>query len=237
MSEMPGSRLERFLETTARRVSGGKLHPLEILERVQAAVEASARGGVVANDILIEFNPRDYDRYEPSLRHLRQEISGLLDDFESSRGLRHMSRRRIDFASSPNAPEALPLIAARFTDLDRPVAGVMVDHAPTRRITRHRNVEIVMDDGNRVPLTHTPFSIGRGPGNDLILPSFAVSRRHAEIIRTADGFLVRDAGSRNGILVNGRRVREVALEPSDGIAIGDTVVTIGDVTFWLERAP
>jgi hypothetical protein len=236
MSEVPGSRLERFLESTARRVSGGKLHPLEILERVQGAVEASARGGVVANDILVEFHPHDYDRYEPSLPRLRQEIAGLLDDFESSRGLRHMSRRRIDFVASQDAAEALPVIAARFADTSRPAAEAVVDHAPTRRITRHRNVDVVMDDGNRVPLTHTPFSIGRGPGNDLVLPSFAVSRRHADILRSSDGFVVRDAGSRNGILVDGRRVREVALEPRDGPTIGDIAVTIGDVTLWLERA-
>lgn len=236
MSEVPGSRLERFLELTARRVSGGRLHPLEILERVQGAVEASARGGVVANDIHVEFNPHDYARYEQSLPRLRQEISGLLDDFESSRGLHHIGRRRIDFAAAPGAIEALPVVTARFTDTTRPLTEAVVDHAPTRRITRQRNVDIVMGDGSRVPLTHTPFSIGRGPGNDLVLPSLAVSRRHAEIIRAETGFLVRDAGSRNGIVVDGNRVREVALEPRIGPTIGEITVTIGDVTLWLERA-
>ncbi len=236
MSEVPGSRIERFLELTARRVSGGRLHPLEILERVQGAVEASARGGVVANDIQVEFNPNDYARYEQSLPTLRHEISGLLDDFESSRGLRHIGRRRIDFASSPSAIEALPIVTARFTDTTRPLTEAVVDHAPTRRITRQRNVDIVMGDGSRVPLTHTPFSIGRGPGNDLVLPSFSVSRRHAEIIRAETGFLIRDAGSRNGIFAGGEQVREVALEPRIGPTIGDVTVTIGDITLWLERA-
>lgn len=236
MSEARGSRLEQFLELTARRVSGGRLHPLEILERVQAAVEASARGGVVANDILVEFHPHDYARYEPSLPRLRQEVSGLLDDFESSRGLHHVGRRRIDFAGSEDAVEGLPTVTARFADTERLVAAPVVDHAPTRRITRHRNVEIVMGDGSRVALTHTPFSIGRGPGNDLVLPSLAISRRHAEIVRTESGFVIRDAGSRNGIVADGRRVRELALEPRSGPVIGGVSATIGDVTLWLESA-
>lgn len=235
MTEIPGSRLERFLELTARRVSGGRLHPLEILERVQGAVEASARGGVVANDVLIEFNPHDFARYERSLPRLRQEILGLLDDFETSRGLHHVGLRRVEFAASDAAVEALPVVTARFADTSRPVADDVVDHAPTRRITRHRNVVIVLGDGNRIPLTHTPFSIGRGPGNDLVLPSLAVSRRHAEIIRAERGFVLRDAGSRNGIVVDGKPVREVALEPADGPVIGGSTVTIGDITLWLER--
>jgi len=235
MSEIHGSRIERFLEATARRVSGGKLHPLEILERVQGSVEASARGGVVANDIRVELNPADYDRYAPSLPRLRQEIAGLLDDFESARGLRHMSRRRIAFAASKSAPEALPLISARFADTSRPAVEAVVDHAPTRRITRHRNVDIVMSGGNRVPLTHTPFSIGRGPGNDLVLGSFAVSRRHAEILRRGKGFVLRDVGSRNGITLDGRRVQEAPLEPRGTAVIGDVTPMIGDLAIWLER--
>ena len=41
MSDERVSRIERMLEQTARKVSGGGLHPLEILQRVQDAVEAA----------------------------------------------------------------------------------------------------------------------------------------------------------------------------------------------------
>lgn len=235
MSGRDGPRLERFLEATARRVSGGKLHPLEILERVQGVVEASARGGVVANSIRIAFHPADYERYKLSLPRLRQEIAGLLDDFETSRGLRHVARRRIAFTTSQDVPEALPEITARFTDTSRPEGELVVDHAPTRRITRVRNVEIVMGDGVRVPLTHTPFTIGRGQGNDLILASFAVSRRHAEILKRGGGLVIRDSGSRNGIFLDGERVAEAPLEPRNGPVIGAPEVKIGDIALWLER--
>ena len=37
MSEERSPRLERILERTARKVSGGGLHPLELVERIEAA--------------------------------------------------------------------------------------------------------------------------------------------------------------------------------------------------------
>ena len=95
---------------------------------------------------------------------------------------------------------------------------------------RLRGKSLVLDDGARAPLTHVPFVIGRGPGNDLVLASFAVSRRHAEVVDIGGRLVLRDLGSRNGIVVDGRRVNEVAL-------VYGLRVTIGDVTFWLEEGP
>jgi pSer/pThr/pTyr-binding forkhead associated (FHA) protein len=40
--------------------------------------------------------------------------------------------------------------------------------------------------------------VGRHPDSDIFLDDITVSRRHAEIIRQADGFHLRDVGSLNG---------------------------------------
>ena len=74
---------------------------------------------------------------------------------------------------------------------------------------------------------HTPFTIGRAPGNDLVVPSLSISRRHARLMRTASGFELVDLGSTNGIHVNGRRVERVALAP--GI-----IAVMGDISVQLE---
>jgi pSer/pThr/pTyr-binding forkhead associated (FHA) protein len=107
----------------------------------------------------------------------------------------------------------------------RPVA---VPRGATQRITRHRGVTLLLGDGTKVRLTHTPFSIGRGPGNDLVLVSFAVSREHARIISGPEGFVIEDLGSRNRLVVDGATVDRAVLEP--GLA-----VRIGDIDLWLER--
>ncbi len=228
MSGDSGNALERLLEQAARRVSGTALHPLEVLGQVRAAVEAAVRGQDAPNDLRVEFHAVEYALYASMLPQLRREIEAALDDFERRRGLHRSGSRRIAFSVSENVPAGTIRALARFTDLGHR------DGAPppgaTARIGAERGLTLVLEDGAVVPVTHTPFTIGRGPGNDLLLPGFAVSRRHAELVRSEHGYALRDVGSRNGLVVNGRRLNRVELAP--GI-----VVTVGDFALRLEQAP
>jgi pSer/pThr/pTyr-binding forkhead associated (FHA) protein len=61
---------------------------------------------------------------------------------------------------------------------------------------------------------------GREPDSDLFLDDVTVSRRHAELRRMADGWLLRDVGSLNGTYVNRRRIEETALSAGDEVQIG-----------------
>jgi DNA-binding NtrC family response regulator len=65
--------------------------------------------------------------------------------------------------------------------------------------------------------------LGRDSGADVELSSGEVSRRHAEIARSGPLFLVSDAGSKNGVFVNGKRVTEAALSAGDVLRIGNHV--------------
>ena len=62
--------------------------------------------------------------------------------------------------------------------------------------------------------------VGRGSDNDVVLFDFSVSRHHAVICREADGWVVYDLNSTNGVLVNDLRVRKAALHPQDRLGIG-----------------
>jgi sigma-B regulation protein RsbU (phosphoserine phosphatase) len=67
--------------------------------------------------------------------------------------------------------------------------------------------------------------LGRAHDCDLILPDVLLSRRHAEIVRAADGWIVRDLGSLNGTWLNGLRVeREALLHDGDQIGVSDWVL-------------
>jgi DNA-binding NtrC family response regulator len=78
------------------------------------------------------------------------------------------------------------------------------------------------------PLSRGRTMIGREPPADIVLPVNAVSRVHAELgYRKQNGKQepwIRDLGSRNGLIVNGRRVMESPLEPLDEIRIGDALL-------------
>lgn len=234
MSEGRMPAIERLLARSARALSGGNLHPLEILQRVEAAAIASVRQGVVANQVTVGMHPDNYAQYEPALRELHQEIERLLDSLERQNGWRRVGERLIAFERAPGADAGQVVVETRFADtLHRdsvaPTAGEGRQWQ-TQRIVRHRGIALALDDGTRVPLTHTPFTIGRAPGNDLVIARMAVSRNHARVEAAREGFAVRDLGSRNGIVVNGERVEVAILDT-------DRPVIIGDVAVWLERAP
>lgn len=50
------------------------------------------------------------------------------------------------------------------------------------------------------------ISVGRDPDNDIQLDALVISNHHARFINTAQGVVVEDAGSTNGVYLNGTRV-------------------------------
>jgi len=72
----------------------------------------------------------------------------------------------------------------------------------------------------KVALNDLPFTVGRSPGNSLVLPEQEVSRRHALIDLVGGRYVVEDLRSANGILVNSRPCDTAVLKSGDVIAIG-----------------
>lgn len=70
--------------------------------------------------------------------------------------------------------------------------------------------------------THRPFTVGRDPGNDIILRDPKVSRHHAEIIFERGFFVVHDLSSANGTYINSKRVRVAPLTHSAKLRMGNT---------------
>jgi pSer/pThr/pTyr-binding forkhead associated (FHA) protein len=70
--------------------------------------------------------------------------------------------------------------------------------------------------------THRPFTVGRDPGNDIILRDPKVPRHHAEIIFERGFFVVHDLSSANGTYINGKRVRVAPLTHSAKVRMGNT---------------
>ena len=71
-----------------------------------------------------------------------------------------------------------------------------------------------------VPLAREWTRIGRSLAADVRFDDPTVSRRHALIVRQADGVRVLDDRSLNGVFVNGERVEWRALQDGDEIVVG-----------------
>lgn len=70
--------------------------------------------------------------------------------------------------------------------------------------------------------THRPFTVGRDPGNDIILRDPKVSRHHAEIIFERGFFVLHDLASANGSFVNGKRIRVAPLTHGAKLRLGNS---------------
>jgi hypothetical protein len=82
-------------------------------------------------------------------------------------------------------------------------------------VTRPRPLEFPRGNASQ-------FSIGRDASCDLAISDMTVSRRHATLERTEDGWLLTDLESTNGTRVNGWRVRgKVKVTPGDLVCFGN----------------
>src|SRR5689334_25175176 len=57
-------------------------------------------------------------------------------------------------------------------------------------------------------VTDTPMGIGRLDDSDIAVPDKSVSRQHARILPTADGFEIEDLGSTNGTWLNDKQITD-----------------------------
>jgi pSer/pThr/pTyr-binding forkhead associated (FHA) protein len=74
--------------------------------------------------------------------------------------------------------------------------------------------------GDRFALTSDETRLGRHPDSEIMLDDITVSRRHAAIERTSEGYVVADAGSLNGTYVNQERIDRAVLRHGDELQVG-----------------
>jgi pSer/pThr/pTyr-binding forkhead associated (FHA) protein len=88
-------------------------------------------------------------------------------------------------------------------------------------------------EGKQIPLAGPCFKIGRGETCHLRPNSELVSREHAEFQIYPDKVSVRDLGSRNGTLVNGKAItNEFVLKQGDLVSVGPLTFAVS-----IEGAP
>jgi len=89
------------------------------------------------------------------------------------------------------------------------------------------NIHVVSCDGRvfDFQVVKDKITIGRSKESDISLPDNTISRNHAYIIKTKEGYCLTDLGSFNGSKVNGKFVQTTLLKHEDEIDIGQTRLT------------
>lgn len=187
-------------------------------------------------------------RHEEMVRYGIEPDYDNLDDFDFERSQAHPPRPRPH--SEPDFPDdggftdeqpmddfddlafGMPEQAAAPAPVPGPEdEGLPVDDAPADQRT------IILDE----PMAQQPQAvlynlktqrvyqlrddrtvIGRDTNCDVIIGDPSVSRHHAEILHNESGWLIRDTGSTNGIIVNGVATTQSRIYDGDIIDLGTT---------------
>jgi len=131
----------------------------------------------------------------------------------------------IDPFAIDDAPVAPAVSVAPVAAVPEPAAAETVvtpPPPPTAPVVQW----VLVWPGGVVPFGDTALVIGRSKDCDVPLADGNVSRRHAEIGRSADGFMLRDLDSTNGTTVNGRRVKSATVGEGDEIMLGTSTLRI-----------
>lgn len=123
--------------------------------------------------------------------------------------------------SSPSQrPEyGRPPVISETSD-DEPVISPTVDEYPGLWPVEKHLFLVQHDTGKRIPVQHFPFEIGReGSGFATDASKKMVSRQHAVITKTEEGFAIRDI-SRHGTFLDGQRIlHDVDTPLKDGMRV------------------
>lgn len=92
-----------------------------------------------------------------------------------------------------------------------------------------RLVAYAPDGVRRFPVEKSESLIGSQPDCDIVLPYTGVAQKHALLRFDGSALRIEDLGSRKGLLVSGKKVRESALEVLDEIRLGNVTLLVEDV--------
>jgi pSer/pThr/pTyr-binding forkhead associated (FHA) protein len=80
------------------------------------------------------------------------------------------------------------------------------------------------EQGKRYPLGDEDVTIGREPGNTVVVGSEQASRRHARIFVSGGAHVLVDLESTNGTFLNSKQVTEQTLRHGDVVRVATTVL-------------
>lgn len=214
----------------ARALPGGGVQPIELGKRMVRTMDeertAGADGAVfVPNSFLFKLSQKDYERLSQIKSTLRKELAAVALRAKASEGWHMVGPPEIQLVQDDKIKKGTFLVEAEFVEADtpEPEAGPQTQLI---QMSLAADAELVQlgKTSRTWPISKEVIIMGRMEGCDVILADRGVSRRHAEIRREGDEWVVIDLGSTNGTDVNGKRVNRHRLTHGDRIALGDTTL-------------
>ena len=201
-------RLERLVEGVFAKTFRSGLKPVEVGRRLTRDMDLhrtlGVNGPLAPNHFTVALSPADAEQFESFSEVFVRELAESARDHARSEGYGFVGPVHVELQVDESLTQGQFLVASAFQEAP---GGAAVG-------------SIFLEDGRRIEIGEQPLSIGRMPECDIALSDPNVSRRHAEIRRQGNGFVVVDLNSTNGTRVNGAGVQERLLNDGDEITVG-----------------
>ncbi len=210
-------RLERLVDGATAAVFRGKMHPVDMADRLirQAdfVVEDGETGPEVPNCWTIRVHPSDLP-IEVDANDLNAELARALTEVAADRGWRINGPITVEVATDVAVPRGLADCSGHSDPGPIEAWAQLVATSPplVAEICDNRSV------------------IGRSTESDVVVSVPELSRSQAMIVRSGQIATIIDLASANGTFVNGERL---GADPHP-IVPGDTV-TMGDIDFMFRQ--
>jgi len=230
---------ERLFERPSARIFRPRLHPVQVLRRVERAMERERRVAdgrtLVPDRFTVRLHPADLASLRPADGLPVELASGALA-FARRQGYALLARPRVAVLSDPSGHPGEVQVEARFSDVSSGRDLGEEEAAASRTsifavpVVRGPRATLLVKDPSgttrRVVADGGTLTIGRAETNGLVLADSRASRHHARLI-ARDGLLIlADQESTNGTRVNGETIRELAVGAGDRILIGDSTLIV-----------
>lgn len=205
-------RLERLVEGVFAKAFRSGLQPVEVGRRLTREMDlhrtVGVRGVLVPNWFEVALAPPDHERFAPFEESLLRDLADMARQHARDEGYSFVGPVDIALEQDASLTPGMFLVSSEVRE--GPGGG--------------QPGSLVMPDGNRIEVAADPVTIGRLPDCDIVIDDRNVSRRHAEVRRSGNGFTVVDLDSTNGTRVNGAGVKERRLADGDTITVGTTTI-------------
>jgi Protein of unknown function (DUF3662)/Inner membrane component of T3SS, cytoplasmic domain len=241
------SKLESLFEGVFGRAFRSNVQPVELARKLVKEMDdhrsVSVSRVYVPNEYTVYLSNADRDQFAGYEESLCEELADYLTE--------HARRERYVLLTTPvvklETDDDLAVgefgIATRLVRGPKPPPGApataaagatMIYKAPPPEPEDEQDAPeaeaSLTIDGEEHQLHGHPVVLGRAKDSDIRLSDPNVSRRHAEVRPDGLGWTVVDLDSTNGIEVDGKRVKELALTDGAHFTIGTTEVSFSQRT-------
>ena len=197
------------------RAYGSAIRPLNLGRELLGLIDSMDKSSPINPDFVVNLNADDYTAFANIEKYLLREMAEAATQYAELNELRHDAPISVIFKVDLNLKagdfevtidsESVFIVEQSITE-NKP--GSDAKAVETAQLIE---AVLILKNGERVVLDSDSLKIGRQASCRIVFNDSNVSREHAQMRRSSDGWKVLDLGSTNGTKINGVKIAEEQL--------------------------